>query len=538
MTEATFSNVTVSRLTATIVEDLLTLDSVDNSNGNGSALSFVNNSATPGLHLALGRVSASRVNPTTIRMELAVVNDPTVSSGDDTPPLLSLVSETGGRSVRTPAGSTVALGGTLTVSGNTTFSGSATIGGTLSASGAATLSGTLTVGGAATLSGTLTVGGAATLSGVLTVGGAATLSGALTVAGSVGIGTAPGFKLDVADRVRLRQAGSPSAGLWLFQDAPAKDQAFIGMATDTSVGFWGNTGIGWGLTMDTSNGNLVSRGSLSLPNSENGLVTFTGRKYSNESAMRKNNLKLVMGSSGLIFQGQQGLEYEFAIGHTSLFFGGIGGQFSTITTNFNKVFSVNQRGDAYFAGGKTGYVVDHFVNRVGDTLELGDVVVISQKQASIFTGTDNNIPLPEVDLTEQAYDRRVCGIVARVVTEGELPHVEPAGGEAPPDTPIDEDNQQPYIHPLSQLAAAADAARTQVADQQLGAMVTLGAFAHCKVDADIAPIEVGDLLTTSPTRGHAQKVLEPERATGAIIAKALAPLAQGRGAIPVMVMLQ
>src|SRR5829696_3093500 len=93
MTDATFSNVTVSRLAATTVEDLLTLDSVDNSTGNGAALSFVNNSATPGLHLALGRVSASRVNPTTVRLDLAVVNDPTTSSGDDTPALLSLVSE-------------------------------------------------------------------------------------------------------------------------------------------------------------------------------------------------------------------------------------------------------------------------------------------------------------------------------------------------------------------------------------------------------------------------------------------------------------
>ena len=51
-------------------------------------------------------------------------------------------------------------------------------------------------------------------------------------------------------------------------------------------------------------------------------------------------------------------------------------------------------------------------------------------------------------------------------------------------------------------------------------MVTLGAFAHCKVDADIAPIQVGDLLTTSPTKGHAQKVLDPQKAVGAIIGKA------------------
>jgi hypothetical protein len=72
----------------------------------------------------------------------------------------------------------------------------------------------------------------------------------------------------------------------------------------------------------------------------------------------------------------------------------------------------------------------------------------------------------------------------------------------------------------------------------MGKMVTLGAFAHCKVDADVAPISAGDLLTTSPTRRHAQKVLEPQNAAGAIVAKALASLEGGKGKIPVLVMLQ
>ena len=79
---------------------------------------------------------------------------------------------------------------------------------------------------------------------------------------------------------------------------------------------------------------------------------------------------------------------------------------------------------------------------------------------------------------------------------------------------------------------------TQVGPGQIGIIVTLGAYAHCKADADIAAIEVGDLLTTSPTRGHAQKVLEPGRATGAIVGKALGSLKSGKGKIPVMVLLQ
>ena len=60
----------------------------------------------------------------------------------------------------------------------------------------------------------------------------------------------------------------------------------------------------------------------------------------------------------------------------------------------------------------------------------------------------------------------------------------------------------------------------------------------CKADASSAPIEAGDLLTTSPTAGHAMKAKDPNRSFGAVIGKALAPLKKGRGLIPVIVTLQ
>jgi hypothetical protein len=58
----------------------------------------------------------------------------------------------------------------------------------------------------------------------------------------------------------------------------------------------------------------------------------------------------------------------------------------------------------------------------------------------------------------------------------------------------------------------------------------------CKADASGAPIVPGDLLTTSAIPGHAMKVADPAKAIGAVIGKALRPLADGRGMIPVMVM--
>ena len=60
----------------------------------------------------------------------------------------------------------------------------------------------------------------------------------------------------------------------------------------------------------------------------------------------------------------------------------------------------------------------------------------------------------------------------------------------------------------------------------------------CMADATHGAIAVGDLLTTSPTPGHAMKATDPLLAFGAVIGKALRPLAVGRGLVPILVSLQ
>ena len=60
----------------------------------------------------------------------------------------------------------------------------------------------------------------------------------------------------------------------------------------------------------------------------------------------------------------------------------------------------------------------------------------------------------------------------------------------------------------------------------------------CKVDADHGKIEIGDLLTTSSTEGHAMRADSVAAAFGAVIGKALQPLDLGRGRIAVLVALQ
>jgi hypothetical protein len=79
-------------------------------------------------------------------------------------------------------------------------------------------------------------------------------------------------------------------------------------------------------------------------------------------------------------------------------------------------------------------------------------------------------------------------------------------------------------------------------DKQPGGMnrVPIGLLGkvYCKVDAEYGAVEVGDLLTTSPTAGHAMKADDPMKAIGAVLGKALRPLRAGQGLVPILITLQ
>jgi hypothetical protein len=86
-----------------------------------------------------------------------------------------------------------------------------------------------------------------------------TFTSLFAAAQNVGIGVNnPEFKLDVAERIRIRSGGSSatSAGLWLNNNANNASPAFIGMQTDNLVGFYGSNGANWALNMNTTNGNV------------------------------------------------------------------------------------------------------------------------------------------------------------------------------------------------------------------------------------------------------------------------------------------
>lgn len=141
--------------------------------------------------------------------------------------------------------------------------------------------------------------------------------------------------------------------------------------------------------------------------------------------------------------------------------------------------------DVFIAGGDCAeeFVIDHNVE-----IEPGMVMVLGQDGA--------------LQPSQQAYDKRVAGVIS-------------GAGDYKPGIVLDTQQPSEYRMPLALVGKV-----------------------YCKVDAQYASIKVGDLLTTSPTSGHAMKAVDPLLAFGAVIGKALRPLDAGCGLIPILVTLQ
>jgi len=104
--------------------------------------------------------------------------------------------------------------------------------------------------------------------------------------------------------------------------------------------------------------------------------------------------------------------------------------------------------------------------------------------------------------SQQAYDKRVVGVIS-------------GAGNYKPGIVLDKQQTSGNRQPIALMGKV-----------------------FCKVDAQFGMIEVGDLLTTSPIPGHAMKTSDPLKAFGAVIGKALRPLTEGQGLIPILIALQ
>jgi hypothetical protein len=145
----------------------------------------------------------------------------------------------------------------------------------------------------------------------------------------------------------------------------------------------------------------------------------------------------------------------------------------------------------------------------------------------ILTGPDADIILPGGDVAEQfeMISRAPAGSVVVLDDEARL---------AP--------CAEPYDRRVAGIVSGlGDRKPAVVLDRVDGATsrqpVAVVGKAWCLADAETSPIHVGDLLTTSPRRGHAMRALDGSRAFGAIIGKALTPLTSGEGEVLVLVAL-
>lgn len=156
-----------------------------------------------------------------------------------------------------------------------------------------------------------------------------------------------------------------------------------------------------------------------------------------------------------------------------------------------------------------------FVGNVFITGDLGvgnDITLVNADCAEDFDIADADLIEPGTVMivgeegvlhqSSRAYDKRVAGVVSG------------AGGYKPAIV-LDKQPSQGNRKPIALLGKV-----------------------FCKVDAQFGAVEVGDLLTTSPTPGHAMKICDPLSAFGAVIGKALCPLREGQGLIPILVALQ
>lgn len=160
-------------------------------------------------------------------------------------------------------------------------------------------------------------------------------------------------------------------------------------------------------------------------------------------------------------------------------------------------------GDLFVTGSKSGYVVDIAMNDGIETLETGDVVVITGVGPALL----GEIPVVKVRKADEAATTAVVGVVDQAY--------DPDAGN-----PVD-------VNPVDV---------NQIAQQGYLQIVTLGAYRGIKVDASYGAVKAGDLLVASPTPGYAMRADSPR--PGTIVGKALGELASGTGLVPVLVTLQ
>jgi hypothetical protein len=282
---------------------------------------------------------------------------------------------------------------------------------------------------------------------------------------------------------------------------PASDQPVGVYAWSTVPGGIGVEAFGDKIGVHAQIPNILPLGQLAVRNGPFNQYTGVFGSSDHQGVVGESLGPAGAGVAGLA--GQQGANQDPATGGNGVFgtgYIGVRGETQTGVAVLARVFGPGVAGR--FEGN---------VQVTGDVEVRGDISLVNEDVAEEFEVDDADVEPGTVVVFDsdgrlsacrRAYDTKVAGVIAAAGT----------------------------CRPAILLGrVAASGTRLPIA---------LVGKTYCRAHARAAPIEVGDLLTTSDLTGCAMKASDPVRAFGAVIGKALKGLESGTGPIPILVALQ